>query len=235
MKLVLWSAPDREDIVSGYYKFQSKVWPHCPYEIVPMTGDTNRGWTKRLLEFLKGIPDEVIMFNGDDFYPVCYSGGMVNEDFARIEEIVRTDPSVGSAILDYNENIGAEYKDFPRFKIFGKGRVIDHSCLAPIIAKKKFMVDVSEYVLTKITKAQDVGWAGMYNWELYGCQKAVEWNVLGTEQPVHYRLNAVRQNKWMPDTPGVCTRLGIDIDFATRGFYTGINPGVDTWEKASKK
>ncbi len=232
MKIVLWSAPGREDIVKGYYDFNKVMWPDCTFEIEPLLGETQTGWTKKTLEFLAKQTDDIIIYNGDDFFPFMGDSAKVdNQLVLDVEKVMRADPSIGSVVLDRNYQFKEEYKPFPRLKLYGKEQRLQHTCLGPIMARTSFMKAVGTDVLKMVPEKRDKGWGGMYNWELYGWHVAIQWNVLGTDNPIINRLNAVRQNKWMPDTVDVAKRFNINIDFDARGYYTGENPGVAQWEE----
>lgn len=230
MRIALLSTDDREDIVEGFVKFAERFWPDRPWPIEAIVGDPEGSYCKRIISYLKSIPDDVLMMCIDDFWPYP---SVDQKAIYRALDYIYEHKSVGAIHLLPCKSTAASCRDLPGFKFIGV-QDSDRSSEGAFLTRRKYMLEITEKIASTLNAAQDAGIVGMTNWELQAGQVGAHWDVLCPESnnPVFSRINAAAEAQWREATIELVTSLGIDLDMTKRPLWDGKAPHWEMWNAA---
>lgn len=224
------SCDDYEEIWNPFFMLYKKYWPTCNYPIVLNTeskkyhyGDLNIRtmslykpgqkvpWGKRLIETLKNVESEYILFLLDDFFFTDYV------DVKRLEECIKwMDENPNIATFGFTRTRQPNIKDgkFPGFEKRPQEGEYRLNTQAAIWRREK---------LISYIRPHESAW----DWEILGSKRssryqedfysAIEGDLLiFPYNSVDYGL---RRGKWLKGTVSVFDREGIKVDYSKRGFW----------------
>jgi len=229
MRIALLSTDGRDDIVEGFVKFAERFWPDRPWPIEVIKGDPEGSYSKRILSYLKSIPDEVLMIAMDDFWPYP----SVNQaEIDRAYHHILNGQSIGAIHLLPCNSTQASCPDLPGFKFIGV-RDADRSSNGASLTRRQYMLEITEQIGCRLDEEQDAGIIGMTYWELHANHIGSHWNVLCPEPTnrVFSRINAAAEAQWREETIALVAKMGIDLDMTKRPLWDGKFPHWDRWSR----
>lgn len=236
--MLISSCDAYEDTWAPFFKIMKMQWPECQYKIVlnteskkfecdeydvicPNSYEKKIEWGKRLLNTLKRLDAEYIIFLLDDFF---FTGPV---DQKRIEKCIEwmdkdKDISVFSFRRTHQPNIKDEL--YPGFERRPQNAEYRLNCQAAIWRRK----DLISYI-----KPHETPW----EWEIYGSIRSRKYTkkfysaIEG--QPYVFNYDIMRygiiRGKWARTTVDYFKKMGIEeFDFGSRGFADENNPYGDT-------
>ena len=230
MRIALLSTDGREDIVEGFVKFSERFWPDRPWPIEAIVGHPEGSYSQRIISYLKSIPEEVLMLAIDDHWPYP---AVDQKAIDRAYDYILSKKSVGAIHLLNCTSTSPSCAELPGFKFIGI-HDSDRGCEGAFLARKEYMLEVTEKIGSGLNQAQDAGIVGMTNWELGASRVGAAWDILCPEPTisVFQRLNAVAEAQWRDTTIELVQKLGIGLNLSKRKLWDGKAPHWDMWNAA---
>ncbi len=221
-----------EDLWEGFFKAWSVQWSGFDMPVVLNTesknysypgfniktfklyqGKKNVPWAKRLIETLKRIDTEYILFFLDDFW---LDAPVDVEFFEKTVEWLRKNPDV--ATISYQPTNGQNIQDgrFERFEKRPQKGEYRMNCQAAIWRREK---------LISFLRPHESAW----EWEFYGSIRSRKYKdglytqIEGTPMVFSYNISVggtIHRGKWNREVVVPLAEMyGLTIDYAKRGFW----------------
>ena len=235
--ILVLSCPEREDVVPGYLRSRELYWPRPPGPVEILSDDTSRGWNARLQRRLASWNTEFLILQLDDFY---YGRPVDGQAISRAIEAMANDRSIGIVQL-----VGGVYPEI-EYPLSGfrrydkKDRLYKRTQLTPTLVRTSLFVPMLARVVQRLSKEDDRGWIGAYNYELVAGSESVAFEALGTTEPPDrwpiFTVNVLQQDRYTSQGIALLRHLGLPVDTARRGIFDpeGPQPYVEAW-RASRE
>lgn len=234
MKLLVLSAPDREDVCEGYDICFRRYGPSgvCP---VYVKTPTSSGWTRRFLDALKTYDDGLLAFTLDDYW---ISRPVDQEAFNKAVSLF-DDQSIGFVHLYPIKPTDSDSVQYG-YGLFNEELPQERRTLLNFtIARRSYLISVLEKTLAEVSGARDAAWVGAYNYELNAGKHSLGWKVASNKESlVHcpiFFINAVEQGGWTLSGIELAKKVGFE-KLGTRYHYVnGQTPTIylNEWMRAT--